>query len=153
MAGESKRPMGEKQMKNSTKATVALGVLLSAGMAFVFAQAPANSSAAPSQDGRQHRTFDPGQQAAHLGQRLGLSSDQVAQIQPILADRFQKMQNLRADNSLNEQDRHTKAQAIMQDSNSKIEALLNDTQKQQFEQMLAQRRSHQHNRPSAAPQA
>jgi periplasmic protein CpxP/Spy len=133
-------------MKNSAKATVALGVLLSAGVAFVFAQAPdANQSAAPTQEGRQHRTFDPGQQAAHLGQRLGLSSDQVAQIKPILADRLQKMQSLRADTSLSQQDRHTKVQAIMQDSNSKIEALLSDTQKQQFEQMLAQRRSHQHN--------
>jgi Spy/CpxP family protein refolding chaperone len=140
-------------MRNTTKATVALGVLLSAGMAFVFAQAPANQSAATSQEGRQHRTFDPSQQAAHLGQKLGLSSDQVAQIQPILADRFQKVQNLRTDTSLSQQDRHTKVQAIMQDSNSKIEALLNDTQKQQFEQMLAQRREHQHNRQSAAPQA
>jgi periplasmic protein CpxP/Spy len=142
-------------MKHTTKATVALGVLLTAGMAFVFAQAPnANQPTAPAQEGRQHRTFDPAKQAAHLGQRLGLSSDQVGQIQPILADRVQKMQALRADASLSQQDRHSKVRAIMQDSNSKIEALLNDTQKQQFEQMLAQRRAHEHNRqPSSAPQA
>jgi len=140
-------------MSNSTKLTVALGVLLSAGMAFVLAQAPAaNQSAANGQSGNQHRTFDPGQQAAHLGERLGLSSDQVAQIKPILADRFQKMQTLHADNSLSQQDRHSKVQAIMQDSNSKIEALLSDTQKQQYEQMLAQRRSHEHNH-QASPQA
>ncbi len=87
-------------MKNIVKATVALGVLLSAGSAFVFAQAPdANQPAAQGQPG-QHRTFDPAQQAAHLGKRLGLSSDQVAQIQPILADRFQKVQTLRADTLL-----------------------------------------------------
>jgi len=30
----------------------------------------------------------------------------------------------------------------LQDSNSKIEAVLNDTQKQQFEQMLQERRAH-----------
>lgn len=140
-------------MKNSTKATVALGVLLSAGMAFVFAQAPdTNQPAAQGQPG-QHRTFDPAQQAAHLGQKLGLTSDQVAQIQPVLADRFQKMQNLRADNSLNQQDRRSKAQAIMQDANNKIEALLNDTQKQQYQQMLSERRAHRHNNQSAAPQS
>jgi len=140
-------------MKNSTKATVALGALLSAGMALVFAQAPSvNTPAAQGQPG-QHRTFDPGQQAAHLGERLGLSSDQVEQIKPILADRVQKMQTLRADTSLSQEDRHSKAQAIMQDSNSKIEALLNDTQKQQFEQMLANRRNHQHNRAAAQPQS
>jgi len=139
-------------MNNMSKVTIALGVLLSAGSAFALAQAPdSNSSAAPAEPG-QHRTFDPGRQAAHLGQRLGLTSDQVAQIKPILADRFQKMQTLRADNSLNQQDRRTKVQAIMQDSNSKIEALLSDNQKQQFEQMQAQRRSHQHNR-QAPPQA
>jgi hypothetical protein len=138
----------------TTKATILLGVLLSAGM--VLAQAPSASQAssvnatqaAQAQSGPQHRNFDPAQQAAHLSKRLGLSTDQAAQIQPILADRQQKMQTLRADTSLSQQDRHSKVQAIMQDSNSKIEAVLSDTQKQQFEQMLAQRRSHQHNRQS-----
>ena len=76
----------------------------------------------------------------------------MAQIKPILADRFQKMQTLRADTSLSQQDRHGKVRAIMQDSNSKIEAVLNDTQKQQFEQMLAQRRSHQHRQAPAPSQ-
>jgi len=140
-------------MNNLRKATVALGVLLSAGSAFVFAQAPAAgpSSAAPAQP-REHRDFDPARQAAHLGDKLGLTGDQVAQIKPILADRSQKMQTLRTDSSLSQDDRHAKAQAIMQDSNSKIEALLTDAQKQQFEQLLAQRHNHQHNR-QASPQA
>ena len=144
----------------TTKATIILGALLSAGM--LLAQAPdtnqtpaANApQAAPSQQGNFHRNFDPAQQAAHLSKRLSLSDDQVAQIKPILADRFQQMQNLRADTSLAQQDRHAKARAIMHDSNSKIEAILNDTQKQQFEQMLARRRSHQHRQaPSSQPQA
>jgi Spy/CpxP family protein refolding chaperone len=142
---------------NATKATIVLGALLSAGM--LLAQAPdANQTpaanapqAAPAQPGYQHHNFDPAQQAQHLGQKLGLSSDQVAQITPILADRRQQMQTLRADTSLSEQDRHAKARAIMEQSNSKIESVLTDTQKQQFEQMLAERRSHQHNR-QAQPQ-
>jgi periplasmic protein CpxP/Spy len=142
-------------MINSLKATIALGVLLSSGTALVFAQAPSiSSSDAQAQQGPQHRNFDPNKQAAHLGKTLGLSSDQVTQITPILADRHQKMQNLRADSSLSQQDRRSKSQAIMQDSNSKIEALLSDTQKQQFEQMQAERRAHQHNHQAAAsPQA
>jgi periplasmic protein CpxP/Spy len=137
---------------NTTKATILLGVLLSAGM--VLAQAPDSSqtpsinATTPTQSGAQHRNFDPAQQAARLSKRLGLNSDQVAQIQPILADRQQKVQTLRADTSLSQQDRHTKVHAIMQASDSKIEAVLSDTQKQQFEQMLVQRRSHQHNRQS-----
>jgi len=141
---------------NTTKATIILSALLSAGM--VLAQAPITNQdpagqASQAQPGNNHRNLDPAQQADHLGQRLGLTSDQVAQIKPILADRFQKMQNLRADSSLSQQDRRTKAHAIMQDSNSKIEALLNDTQKQQYEQMLAQRRNHQHRSAQAQPQA
>jgi Spy/CpxP family protein refolding chaperone len=146
---------------NATKATIILGALLSATAMFAQApdasQAPAASApqAAPSQPGNQHRNFDPSQFAARLGQRLSLSSDQVAQITPILTARQQQMQTLRADASLSEQDRHTKAHAIMQDTNTKIEAVLTDPQKQQFEQMLAQRRQHRHNReqPSSQPQA
>ncbi len=108
----------------------------------------------PQQQG--HRNFDPNRQAVRLSKRLGLSDDQVAQIKPILADRFQQMQTLRADTSINEQDRHAKVRALMQDSNTKIEAVLNDTQKQQFEKIQAERRSHRHNRqdPAASqPQA
>jgi protein CpxP len=146
---------------NTTKATIILGALLSATTMFAQApdsnQAPAATApqAAPSQSGNQHRNFDPGQFAARLGQRLSLSGDQVAQITPILTARQQQMQTLRDDASLNEQDRHTKAHAIMQDTNTKIEAVLTDPQKQQFEQMLAQRRQHRHNheQPSSQPQA
>jgi Spy/CpxP family protein refolding chaperone len=135
-------------MNRTTKGTIILGALLSASV--LFAQAPDSNHApganapqsAPAQPGDQHRNFDPSRFAAHLGQRLGLSSDQVAQITPILTARQQQMQTLRADTSVSVQDRHTKARAIRQDTDSKIEALLTDTQKQQFEQMLAQRRGH-----------
>lgn len=140
---------------NKTKVTIVLGVLLSAGI--LLAQAPESNQApaanAPqagqAQPGRHHRTFDPARQAAHLGKRLGLNSDQVAQITPILTDRRQQMQSLRADASLTPQDRHAKARAIFEDSKSKLEALMNDTQKQQFEQMLAERRSHRNHQPRA----
>ncbi|MGA2569876.1 MAG: hypothetical protein ABSF23_05105 [Terracidiphilus sp.] len=143
---------------SATKATIVLGALLSAGMVLAQApdsnQGPAASAPQPAQPGYQHRTFDPSQFAAHLGQRLGLSSDQVAQITPILAARHQQMQALRADASLSEQDRHSEARAIRQDANSKIEAVLTDAQKQQFEQMLAQRRQHHNHQPQTSqPQA
>jgi periplasmic protein CpxP/Spy len=140
---------------NTAKATIVLGALLSAGILLAQApdgnQAPAATAPQSTQthQGRHHRNMDPAKQAAHLGKRLGLSSDQVAQLQPILADRQQQMQSLRANTSLAKQDRRAKARAIMQDSKSKIEALMNDTQKQQFEQMLADRRSHRNRQPQA----
>ena len=139
----------------TTKATIVLGALLSAGM--LFAQAPdgnqaaaaSNPQVAQPQPGNPQRTFDPNRMAAHLGKRLGLSSDQVAQITPILAARQQQMQSLRADASIPLQDRHAKVHALQQDTNSKLEAVMNDTQKQQFEQMLAERRSHHNRQPQA----
>ena len=130
-----------------------IGAVLSTGM--VLAQAPeasqqANTPAAAQNDqaGRHHE-FNPDRQARHLGKKLGLSNDQVAQIKPILEERQQKMQGLRADSSLAPQDRKTKAKDIMQDSKTRIEAVLNDTQKQQFEQMLQERRAHHNSQPQA----
>jgi Spy/CpxP family protein refolding chaperone len=135
------------------KATILLGALLSAGT--LLAQAPDQNQAsaantpetAHTQQGRQHHNFDPAKQAEHLGKRLGLSSDQVAQITPILAERQQQMKSLRADTSISHQDQREKAKAIMQDSKNKLEAVLTDAQKQQFEQMLAQRRDHHNHQP------
>src|SRR5258708_5421760 len=133
----------------TTKATIVLGALLSSGM--LVAQAPANPNpdtqlstqsapqAAPQQGmGRQHE-MNPNKQAHHLAKELGLSKDQVQQIKPILADRDQQIMSLRGDANLAPQDRREKMRSIQQDSKSKIEAVLNDSQKQQFEQMMANR--------------
>jgi protein CpxP len=136
----------------TTKATIVLGAMLSSGM--LMAQAPANpnpdtqlsgqsapaTQTAPMQ-GRHHE-MNPNKQAHHLAKELGLTKDQVQQIKPILADRDQQIQSLRADQSMAQQDRREKMRAIQQDSKGKIEAVLNDSQKQQFEQMLANRRGH-----------
>lgn len=133
--------------------TIALGALLSGGI--LMAQSGDPGQAAATNPNSQmtagpRRKADPAREAKHLGKQLRLSQDQVAQIQPILADRDQQMQTLRADSTLSQQDRRTKFQTIRQDSKTKIEALLNDQQKQQFEQMQAQRRGH---RQEGAPQA
>jgi Spy/CpxP family protein refolding chaperone len=136
-----------------TKATILLGALLSAGT--LLAQAPdANQSpvadaqqTTQAQPGYPQPQRDPAKQAAHLGKQLGLSSDQVVKLTPILADRRQQMQNLRADTSLSQRDRRVQARAIMQDSKSKLEAVMTDAQKQQYEQMLADRRSHRGRHP------
>ena len=92
---------------------------------------------------------DPAKQAAHLGKQLGLTRDQVAQITPILADRQQQLQNLRADGSLSRKARRAKTKALQRDSKSKVEALLNDTQKQQYEQLIAEHRNHRNRQPQS----
>ena len=138
---------------HTLKATILLSALLSTGM--LLAQAPDASQApaanapqtkatqsAEAQGGRHHHARNPNKQTKHLAKKLGLSKDQEAQIEPILADRQQRMESLRADGSLAPQDRRAKAQSVQQDAKSKIEAVLNDAQKQKFEQMLAERRAH-----------
>ena len=124
-----------------------LGALLATGAA--FAQAPdqnqqsnASQATQTGKQTREHKAPNPDRMAKHLGKKLNLSSEQVAQIKPVLEDRVQQMQALRADTTLSQQDRRTRAHAIMQDSNTKIEAVLNDTQKQQFDQLMQQRREH-----------
>ncbi len=86
-----------------------------------------------------------------MAKKLGLSSDQKAQIEPILAGRDQQMQTLRNNTSLTPQDRKAQIRGIVQDSDSKIEAILNDTQKQQYEQMKQERRARRQQAQSSAP--
>jgi protein CpxP len=142
--------------------SVAFGLILSAGLAIAQApdpsqsQAPAqqttqasplaSENAPPSQ--REH-TPNPAHAAHHLGKQLGLTPDQVAQLQPILADRQQAVSSIRNDNTLAPQDRRAKLHSIQQDSKNKIEALLTDSQKQQYEQMLQNRRGEHRHQPQA----
>ncbi len=130
-----------------------LGAMLAAGAACAQApdQSQGSSAAQASQTTKmhEHQAPNPDRMAKHLEKKLNLSNDQVAKIKPVLEDRVQQMQSLRADTSLSQQDRRNKAHQIMQDSNTKIEAVLNDTQKQQFEEMLQQRREHHKSQPQA----
>lgn len=89
----------------------------------------------------QRRPANPEHQTKALARQLGLSRAQQAQIRPIIADRQQQVEALRADQSLAPRDRRARVRGVMQDSHNRIEALLTDSQKQQFEQMLADRRA------------
>jgi Spy/CpxP family protein refolding chaperone len=88
-------------------------------------------------------------QAKHLAKQLGLNRDQVAQIRPILGDRNQQIEQIRSDATLAPRDRRGRMLAVQQGSTAKIEALLNDTQKQQFEQIVADRRNRARHSPKA----
>jgi Spy/CpxP family protein refolding chaperone len=137
-------PMERTNMRNTRKATLLLSALLATGAMFAQAQAvPADqqpTAQAPA-GAAMHGPADPAKEARRMGKELGLTKDQVAQIQPILQDRVTQMQALRADTSLAPADRRMKAKGLMDDSKAKIEAVLNDQQKQQYEQMLANRKA------------
>jgi periplasmic protein CpxP/Spy len=150
-------------MRNS-HLSIAFGLILSAGLA--VAQTPSQNQTDPAPQGAQASPLttesapamqqqgrhapNPQRAAHHLGKQLGLSKDQVAQIEPIIANRQQQVASVRSDASLSPQDRRAKLRSIQQDSRNKIEALLTDSQKQQFEQMLQNRRAQHQQQPPQA---
>ncbi|MGC2398889.1 MAG: hypothetical protein WA510_03870 [Acidobacteriaceae bacterium] len=134
----------------------ALGAILLSGISAgtVLAQNQTNDQtaapAAPAQSQSFH-TPNPQRQAKRMAKKLGLNSDQVAKIEPILADRVQQVQSVRSDTTLAPQDRTAKLRGINQDSNGKIEALLTDSQKQAFEQLKQSRKAHRQQQEATAP--
>lgn len=134
-----------------------LGLVLSAGLAMAQDPGQSQNDSTPTAQNEpappaQRRPPDPARQARHLGKQLGLSADQVSQIEPILADRQQQMASLRSDASLTPHQRRKKMRGIMKDSNSKIEAAMTDSQKQQYEQLLQARRQARRQRMQSQPQ-
>jgi protein CpxP len=130
------------------------GLTGSALLAQDQAQPGAAVSSAPSSQGttaQPHKVPNPQHQAKRMAKKLGLSSDQKAKIEPILADRDQQVQSVRSNTTLAPQDRKTQMRGILQDSDSKIEAILNDTQKAQYEQMKQERHAHRQQTQSGVP--
>jgi periplasmic protein CpxP/Spy len=129
--------------------TFALGAMLLTGFSTTTLLAQDQTTqTAPTTQAQPSHVPNPQKQAKRMAKKLGLSSDQVAKIEPILADRSQQVQTVRADATLAPQDRAAKLKGIRQDSDSKIEALLTDTQKQTYEQM---KQNHKHHQQAAAP--
>lgn len=140
------------------KLSLICGMALCAGVVFAQSSDPnqaqdQNAPAAQTAPQTQPKAPNPARQARRLGRQLGLSPDQVSQIEPILADRQQQLLNVRSDATLTPQQRRAQVRSIMQGSKSKIEAVLTDPQKQQYEQMLAARRERRQQAASPQPQA
>jgi periplasmic protein CpxP/Spy len=132
--------------------SLALSTILLAGFSgsALLAQDQSPAPAAPAQSQSFH-VPNPQHQAKRMARKLGLTSDQVAKIEPILADRAQQLQSIRSDNTLAPQDRMAKIRGIRQDSDGKIEALLTDTQKQAYEQLKQAHRAHRQQQQTTAP--
>lgn len=134
--------------------TLALTGLLTLGMAGSAAIAQDQSAPPPPQQGGGpgHRGMDPDAQLKHMTKALDLTSDQQAQIKPILQSQHDQMQSLHEDQSLSREDRMSKMKSIHEDSQSKIEAVLNDTQKQKYEAMQERMHDRMRGGQESAPQ-
>jgi Spy/CpxP family protein refolding chaperone len=140
---------------NRTLGTFLLGGVLSLGMAASTALAQENA-AQPGQGGlgrgeHGRGRMDADGQLKHLTEALDLTTDQQAQIKPILTARDQQRQQIFADQSLADADRHTRMKAMQEATRGKIEAVLTDAQKQKFEAMQERHDHRGGDRGGAAP--
>jgi periplasmic protein CpxP/Spy len=117
-----------------TLCTIALTVLLGLGMT-AFAQDQTTPSTPPPMHGPRGQMINPDQQLEHLTKALNLTSDQQAQIKPILTNQQQQMMQLHQDQSLSREDKMAKGKSLHEDTTSKIEAVLTPDQKQKYEAM------------------
>lgn len=123
--------------------TLALGGLLAVGVSSAaLAQdnpppPPDQGQAGPPADGPRGRgmRMDPNRQLEHLTRELNLTTDQQAQIKPLLVERQQKMQALFQNQSVAQEDRRTQMRTIAEGTNNSIKAVLTDEQKQKFDAM------------------
>ncbi len=88
-----------------------------------------------------------GQELETLTERLNLTDEQAAKIEPILASAREQMQELRQNRSGDRQEMRSKMQSIFQERDKKIEEVLTDSQKKEYEKYQQERREQMMNRP------
>ena len=133
-------------------ASLAVGGGALAAQAQTAAQQPDQTQQAAPQGGHStHRHApNPQRETKMLTKRLGLSADQAAQVEPILADRAQRMEAL---TSAQGDPASMKAQrrSIMEDTRQKLDAVLTPAQQQELAQMHHGHGRHGDGQPQAAP--
>jgi Spy/CpxP family protein refolding chaperone len=97
----------------------------------------------------QHGPMSADQRLQMMTQQLNLTTDQQAQIKPILENESQQMQALRQDSSLSQDDRMAKMKQIRETSGSQIKPILTADQQAKWQEMM----SHQGHRGAMGPGA
>lgn len=110
-----------------------LAITFTSGLALAQASSP---TATPQV--RRH-AHNPHREAMKMSQKLNLSADQTAKLEPILANRDQKVTSLRSNTALSPQDMKTQMHAIRKETRQQLNAVLTPEQMQQLKTM---RRGH-----------
>lgn len=128
-------------------------VLAAAGLISIASFATAQDSQSndqappPAQNGeRHHGPPDPAQRTAELTKHLNLTSDQQAKVLETLQSERSQMETVHQDSSLSQPDRRAKMMNIRQTTDSQIRSVLDTNQQKKFDQMMARREQHMHNR-------
>ena len=134
--------------------TTSLALSLSFGAAFAQ-QTTSPQDTPPAGQGypHHHHAPNPQRQAAFVSQKLGLSADQTAKLEPIFATQDQQMQTLWQNQQLTPQDRHAQMRAIHQQTEQQLSGVLNPDQMAQLKAMHHHRRHGQDGDAAPAPAA
>lgn len=117
------------------KAILLSAALLLAPAAAAMAQAPA-TQAMP-----HHHQANPHKAALRMGRQLGLSPDQQARVEPILAERQQKAAAIRANTQLSDVERHQQTKAMHRATRVEMSSVPTPDQMRQMEAMHHARHS------------
>jgi Spy/CpxP family protein refolding chaperone len=97
---------------------------------------PASPDTTPQKGYHRHNhTPDPHLAAQRMGERLGLSADQTAKLEPIFADSQKKIAALRSDTTLSQDQRRQQFHTIHQNMKTELAGVLTPEQMQQLSQM------------------
>lgn len=118
------------------------------GVASAAAQTGDSQQPTPAPVVRQHHEHSPQQQTRKLTRKLGLSQDQAAQVEPILAARREQMQALKSNPPSDPRLMHQQMRSISHDTRQKIDAILTAPQREQLAAM-----HHHHKREMQPVQA
>jgi protein CpxP len=124
------------------------------GTAALAQSTPASPDTTPQKGYHRHNHApDPQRAAQRIGQRLGLSADQTAKLEPIFADNQQKIAALRSNTALSPDQRREQFRTIHQNMKTQLAGVLTPEQMQQLSQMRHHRgRSPQQQATPANPQ-
>ncbi len=133
-------------------ASIAISGGVIAAQAQTATQQPDQTQQAAPQGGQYHHRHapNPERETRMLTKRLGLSSDQAAQVEPILADRAQRMEALSSTQS-DPASMKQQRRAIMQDTKQKLDAVLTPAQQQEMAQMRHGHGKHGDGQQQTAP--
>ncbi len=123
-------------MKILSRSLVALALFAIAGSALGLAAADTNPPPPPHHRGHGHpgERFDPERRLARLTEKLGLTTEQQAQLRPIFATQAEEMKKIDA-TPLTADQRREKMRALHKEDRARIAAILTPEQRAKFTEM------------------
>ena len=132
------------------KTTLLAAVLVLSSLTTVGAFAQAGDANSTPQAMHAHHTHDPHRQAMHLSKKLGLSADQTAKLEPILAQHRDQAMAIRQNTSLSPDQKHQQMHDLKRNTHQQLSSVLTPEQMQQWKSMRRAHKQAQQTAPTGA---